>query len=69
MTPEGTQAQDTFLTIVQTAKKLEVSAYAYIYDRVSKRFHLPSLAELIGLVVSAAEPSRSSPELDGYDTS
>ncbi len=69
MTPDGTQAQDTFLTIVQTAKKLEVSAYAYIYDRVSKRFHLPSLAELIGLVVSAAEPSRSSPELDGYDTS
>jgi hypothetical protein len=61
MTPDGTQAQDTFLTIVQTAKKLGVSSYAYIYDRVSKRFYLPSLTELI--------ESRSSPELDGYDTS
>ncbi len=47
MSAEGTQAQDTFLTIVQTAKKLGVSAYAYIHDRVSKRFQMPSLAELI----------------------
>ncbi len=47
MTEDGTKANDTFLTIVQTAKKLGVSAYAYIYDRVSKRFCLPSLAELI----------------------
>ncbi len=47
MTEDGTKANDTFLTIVQTAKKLGVSAYAYIYDRVSKRFRLPSLAELI----------------------
>ncbi|MCK4399225.1 MAG: transposase [Methanophagales archaeon] len=47
MTEDGTKANDTFLTIVQTAKKLGVSAYEYIYDRVSKRFCLPSLAELI----------------------
>jgi hypothetical protein len=47
MTEDGTKANDTFLTIVQTAKKLGVSAYAYIYDRVSKRFCMPSLAELI----------------------
>ena len=47
MTEDGTKANDTFLTIVQTAKKLGVSAYEYIYDRVSKRFRLPSLAELI----------------------
>lgn len=47
MTEDGTKANDTLLTIVQTAKKLGVSAYAYIYDRVSKRFRLPSLAELI----------------------
>ena len=49
MSAAGTQAQDTFLTIVQTAKKLGVSAYDYIYDRVSQRFRLPSLAELIRL--------------------
>ena len=47
-TKEGTQANDTFSTIVQTAKKLGVSAYAYFNDRMSKAFEMPSLAELIG---------------------
>ena len=47
MTEDGTKANDTFLTIIETAKKLGVSAYDYIYDRVSKRFRLPTLAELI----------------------
>lgn len=47
MTEDGTKANDTFLTIVQTAKKLGVSAYEYIHDRVSKRFCLTSLAERI----------------------
>lgn len=59
MTEDGTKANDTFLTIVQTAKKLGVSAYEYIYDRVSKRFCLPSLAELI--------TAKRFPEKD-YDT-
>jgi hypothetical protein len=47
MTEDGTKANDTFLTIVRTAKKLDVNPYEYIYDRVSKRFYLPSLADLI----------------------
>jgi hypothetical protein len=47
MSQDGTKANDTFLTIVRTAKKLDVSPYEYIYDRVSKRFRLPSLADLI----------------------
>jgi hypothetical protein len=47
MTSEGTQANDTFLTLVETCKKLGVNAYAYIVDRVSKTFKLPSLAEII----------------------
>lgn len=46
-TEEGTKAKDTFLIIVQKAKKLGLSAYEYIYDRVSKSFKMPSLAELI----------------------
>lgn len=46
-TEEGTKAKDTFLTITQTAKKLGVSAYEYIYDRISRQFNMPSLAELI----------------------
>ncbi len=43
----GTRAKDTFMSIVQTAKKLGISAYAYIYDRVSGTYALPSLAQLI----------------------
>lgn len=46
-TEEGTQAKDTMMSIVETCKKLGVSAYHFIYDRVSQRFQLPSLAELI----------------------
>ena len=46
-TAEGTKAKDTFLTITQTAKKLGVSAYEYIHDRISKQLNMPSLAELI----------------------
>ena len=44
---EGTKAKDSFLTITQTAKKLGVNAYRYIYDRISKTFSMPSLADLI----------------------
>lgn len=43
----GTRAMDTFTTIVQTAKKLFVNVYAYLFDRISGRLQLPSLAELI----------------------
>ena len=43
----GTRAMDTFTTIVQTAKKLCVNVYAYLFDRISGRLQLPSLAELI----------------------
>src|SRR5450759_705389 len=45
VTDKGTKANDTFMTIVQTAKKLGVSAYAYIFDRVSNKFEMPSLAQ------------------------
>ena len=47
VTEKGTKANDTFMTIVQTAKKLSVSACAYIYDRVSNKFEMTSLAQLI----------------------
>ena len=43
----GTRAKDTWMSIVQTAKKLGISAYAYIYDRVSGTYALPSLAQVI----------------------
>ena len=55
-TKEGTEANDTFLTIVQTAKKLDLNIYEYILDRVNKKNSLPSLAEIIR--------ARSSPVLN-----
>ena len=44
---KGTVAKDSFLTVTQTAKKLDVNAYNYIYDRISKKYSMPSLADLI----------------------
>jgi hypothetical protein len=46
-TAEGTKASDTFLTIIETAKKLCVNVYNYIFDRVSKRKDVKSLAEIM----------------------
>ena len=47
MSAAGTRACDTMTSIVRTAKKLGLSAFKYIRDRVSLSFQLPSLAELI----------------------
>ncbi len=44
---KGTKAKDTFATIVQTANKLGVNIYHYLHDRISKKFAMPSLADLI----------------------
>jgi len=46
-TEAGTNAKDTMMTFVETCKKHGVSSYKYIFDRVSKTFKLPSLANLI----------------------
>ncbi len=43
----GTKVKDTFLTITQTAKKLGVRVYDYIYDRVCGKNEQPSLAKII----------------------
>lgn len=44
---KGTKTQDAFMTVVQTAIKLGVSAFDYIADRVSRRFNMTPLAELV----------------------
>ena len=46
-----TLPNDTFMEIVQTAKKLGVSSYEYIHDRVSNSFCMPSFSELIFVVI------------------
>ena len=44
---DGTKAWDTFATLEATAKKLGVSFYEYIFDRVAGAYKMPGLADLI----------------------
>jgi len=46
-TQDGVQAWNTFMTLAETAKKLGVSFYAYIHDRISESYKLPNLADMI----------------------
>ncbi len=48
-TKEGRIAWDSFMTVAETAKKLEVSFYQYVFDRVSQKNTIPSLADIIRL--------------------
>jgi hypothetical protein len=60
MSEQGTEAKDTLMTLVETAKKLSVNTYHYIYDRLSEKYEMPSLASLIEKNAHAATA--------GYDT-
>jgi len=44
---DGTKAWDTFATLQATAKKLDISFFEYIYDRITGAYKMPSLADLI----------------------
>ena len=46
-TLEGTQAWDTFMSLVATTRKLGVSFFEYIRDRISQLGNIPSLATII----------------------
>jgi hypothetical protein len=43
----GTQLRDAFMSIIETAKKLNISAYQYINDRITGLYSMPSLASCI----------------------
>ena len=47
MTDWGTELRDGFLSIIETAKKLDISAYQYIHDHITGQNVMPSLAQLI----------------------
>jgi len=47
ITPEGTQAKDTMMSIVETCKKLGISAMEFIHDRVNQLGKFPKLADMI----------------------
>jgi hypothetical protein len=46
-TDDGKKAWDTFMSLAATTKKLGVSFYQYVYDRVSGTNEIPQLADLI----------------------
>lgn len=46
-TQDGREAWDTFMTLVATAKKLGVSFYDYVFDRIAEVYAMPSLDQLI----------------------
>lgn len=56
-TKDGLAAWDTFMSLAATAKKLGVSFFAYVYDRVAEVYALPSLAQLIKQQSPASHPS------------
>lgn len=51
---KGTIAKDMYMTIEQTAKKLLVNTFKYIYDRITGKYEMSSLADLIREKSSAA---------------
>jgi len=46
-TQDGVRAWDTFMSLAATTKKLGISFYQYVHDRISKADQMPSLASLI----------------------
>jgi hypothetical protein len=46
-TQDGVRAWDTFMSLAATTRKLGISFYQYIHDRISKANQIPSLARLI----------------------
>ena len=46
-TVEGTQAWDTFMSLVATTRQLGISFFEYIRDRISQVGNIPSLASII----------------------
>jgi hypothetical protein len=46
-TEDGKRAWDTFATLAETAKKLGVSFYRYLHDRISTDNQIPLMADLV----------------------
>lgn len=46
-TQDGVRAWDTFATLATTAKKLDVSFYHYLFDRISGANKIPPMADLV----------------------
>ena len=53
----GVRAMDIFTTLVQTSKKLGISAFAYLRDRLSGALEMPSLEQTIRQTANLATAS------------
>ena len=62
-TLDGREAWDTFMTLVATAKKLGLSFYDFVFDRIAEVYAMPSLAELIQQRSLAYQPPGSGAQL------
>jgi hypothetical protein len=58
-TTDGVAAWDTFMTLAATAKKLGISFFAYVYDRIAGVNALPPLADIIKQRSPASHPIMS----------
>ena len=54
----GVRAMDIFTTLVQTSKKLSISAFDYLRDRLSGALEMPPLAQSIRIAAQSAATSR-----------
>ncbi len=52
ITQEGTKANDTFLTITQTCRKLKVNTFDYIKDRISQKLNMMPLHKIIQMKIA-----------------
>jgi hypothetical protein len=46
-TTEGTKAWDTFMSLVATTRKLGISFFEYVRDRISEAGKIPDIATII----------------------
>jgi FtsZ-binding cell division protein ZapB len=60
-TADGVRAWDTFMTLAATAKKLGISFFAYVYDRLAGVNALPQLAHIIEQRSPAFHPVMATP--------
>ena len=58
-TEDGKQAWDTFMTLAATTKKLNISFYEYVRDRILKKNAIPPLSELIQNAAHELLPAQS----------
>lgn len=62
MSCAGTKIKDTLATITATAKKLSVNVFEYLFDRITKRYNMTSLAETIK-IKSAIDRENNLPQM------